>query len=108
MDTKEHGGPAFPQSAVYSQNHDQVYPASAYGAEEGMTLRQYAAINLRVPDSGIDWLDGMIREARILDSSEKILAMLMHPESQAYKPSASAEEARRFAVALMHQRGAAV
>jgi hypothetical protein len=37
------------------------------GQEEGMTLRQYAAIKLRVPDSGIDWLDDMIREANKLD-----------------------------------------
>lgn len=33
-----------------------------YGA--GMTLRQYAAITLRVPDSGTDWLDDMIRKAQ--------------------------------------------
>jgi hypothetical protein len=26
----------------------------------GMTLRQYAAIKLKVPDSGLDWLDAMI------------------------------------------------
>jgi hypothetical protein len=29
----------------------------------GMTLRQYAAIRLRVPDSGTDWLDEMIRKS---------------------------------------------
>ena len=32
--------------------------------ETGMTLRQYAAIKQRVPNSGTDWLDEMIREAR--------------------------------------------
>ena len=32
--------------------------------ETGMTLRQYAAIKLRVPNSGTDWLDEMIRESR--------------------------------------------
>jgi hypothetical protein len=42
------GGPAFPtQVASY----------------EGMTLRQYAAIHLKVPDSGTDWLDAMIRQS---------------------------------------------
>lgn len=30
----------------------------------GMTLRQYAAIHLRVPDSGEEWLDRMIERAR--------------------------------------------
>lgn len=29
-----------------------------------MTLREYAAIQLRVPNSGTDWLDAMIREAQ--------------------------------------------
>ncbi len=28
-----------------------------------MTIRQYAAIKLRVPDSGTDWLDDMIRKS---------------------------------------------
>ena len=40
------GGPAFPS------NRDMRYG--------GMTLRQYAAIKLRVPNSGTDWLDEMI------------------------------------------------
>ena len=30
---------------------------------DGMTLRQYAAIKLRVPDSGEPWLDAMITES---------------------------------------------
>lgn len=34
---------------------------------EGMTLRAYAAIQLRVPDSGIKWLDKMIQRSRELD-----------------------------------------
>jgi hypothetical protein len=32
-----------------------------------MSLRAYAAIHLRVPDSGIEWLDEMIRQSRDLD-----------------------------------------
>ncbi len=31
--------------------------------EPGVTLRQYAAIKLRVPESGTDWLDEMIRKS---------------------------------------------
>jgi hypothetical protein len=31
--------------------------------EPGVTLRQYAAIKLRVPESGTDWLDDMIRKS---------------------------------------------
>lgn len=46
----EDGGNAFP--AMYPNAHNT-----------GMTLRQYAAITLRVPNSGTDWLDAMIRES---------------------------------------------
>lgn len=46
---------------------DDSGPAFAHGNPEqggdpGMTLRQYAAIKLCVPDSGVDWLDAMIRQ----------------------------------------------
>jgi hypothetical protein len=49
------GGPAF-----LTKNYQSVVPLST-GYSEGMTVRQYAAIKLRVPDSGTDWLDDMIR-----------------------------------------------
>ncbi len=35
--------------------------------DERLSLRAYAAIQLRVPDSGIDWLDKMIERSRKLD-----------------------------------------
>lgn len=43
-DKKPDGGPAFPTVEL-----------------DGMSLRQYAVIKLRVPDSGVEWLDEMIR-----------------------------------------------
>ena len=49
------GGPAFP----FVEFDGDGKPAAI---ETGMTLRQYAAIKLRVPNSGTDWLDAMIRE----------------------------------------------
>ena len=57
-DTIDHGGRAFPMS---SGPEPGVYSATHYN--EGMTLRQYAAIKLRVPESGTDWLDDMIRKS---------------------------------------------
>lgn len=67
MSKIEDGGPAFPGGAVR-----KTRPAHDPGADfrvtditepkqSGMTLRQYAAIKLRVPNSGTDWLDEMIR-----------------------------------------------
>ncbi|WP_186267854.1 hypothetical protein [Burkholderia gladioli] len=46
------GGPAFPR-AIQRWN-------DSFENVEGMTLRAYAAIKLRVPNSGIGWLDQMI------------------------------------------------
>ena len=58
------GGPAFPRSAT-----DHCH------SQEGMTLRQYAAIKLCVPDSGTDWLDEMIVKSRNFDVNDSTLAM---------------------------------
>ena len=56
--TKESGGSAFPSD---------VLPSS------GMTLRQYAAIKLKVPESGTDWLDEMITKSLLSDFAAKAL-----------------------------------
>ena len=66
MSKIEDGGPAFPAGAVRKSRpaHD---PGADFRVTDitdpkngGMTLRQYAAIKLRVPNSGTDWLDEMI------------------------------------------------
>lgn len=56
------GGPAFPGQWLDFQplTGEQVVREQW----EGMSLRQYAAIHLRVPDSGVDWMDEMIRKAQ--------------------------------------------
>jgi hypothetical protein len=54
MSNTNTGGPAFPIVVG-----DQM--------TQGMTLRQYAAIKLKVPDSGTDWLDDMIRKSNEID-----------------------------------------
>ena len=57
--TKESSGPAFPAvGRMVDENTFQSF------AEGGMSLRAYAAIKLRVPDSGIYWLDEMIQKSR--------------------------------------------
>ena len=58
MGGKETGGSAFPKPGSHWRKGEVDYYYDA--AKEGMTLRQYAAIKLRVPDSGTDWLDEMI------------------------------------------------
>ncbi len=52
------GEPAFPSPDVFRP--DGTHHAGAF---TGMTLRQYAAIHLRHPDSGTPWLDHMISQS---------------------------------------------
>ena len=56
MSNFENSGPAFPCETVGADEHGEYRLPW-----QGMTLRQYAAIKLRVPNSGTDWLDEMIR-----------------------------------------------
>ena len=65
----EDGGPAF--SVAPTMNPDgSVW----YHGKDSMTLRQYAAIKLRVPQSGLDWLDDMIRESQRNEFAGQALA----------------------------------
>jgi hypothetical protein len=65
----EFPGPARPEP---SQSPAPPVPVIYETTElEGMSLRTFAAIHLRVPDSGIDWLDAMIRRSRELDRESK-------------------------------------
>lgn len=70
MSTIETGGSAFP---LYDHRGD----GQQFLAEIGMTLRQYAAIHLRVPNSGTDWLDDMITESRVMDAAERAMQGLI-------------------------------
>jgi hypothetical protein len=54
MSDIETGGPAFPWCGDLND---------CPTINLGMTLRQYAAIKLRVPNSGTDWLDAMILQS---------------------------------------------
>ena len=57
------GGPAYPTPAGVQHN-------------DGMTLRQYAAIKLAVPDSGLPWLDKMIVQSRSAHINDAMVATL--------------------------------
>lgn len=50
-----------------------VFPSEIGTISKGITLRQYAAIKLRVPNSGTDWLDAMIVAAK----RDELAAMAM-------------------------------
>lgn len=58
MSRTDQDTPAFPIPLQQGQGWSGMAPC------DGMTLRQYAAIKLKVPDSGIDWLDVMIVKSK--------------------------------------------
>ena len=62
-------------------NSEQAFPNPHRTDITGMTLRQYAAIKLKVPDSGTDWLDDMIRQSIKDDFAAKAMqALLSDPD----------------------------
>jgi hypothetical protein len=63
MSKTNNGGSAFPSAERRIKEYYDGTTSEDYVYEDGMTLRQYAAIKLRVPDSGTDWLDDMIRKS---------------------------------------------
>jgi hypothetical protein len=79
--TNDDGGPAFPCLSTHCQRLNE----SEY--DPGMTLRQYAAITLRVPNSGTDWLDEMIREARRDDFAAKAMASIVSALHEGIRPN---------------------
>ncbi|HLG97445.1 MAG TPA: hypothetical protein VKX49_14125 [Bryobacteraceae bacterium] len=56
--------PDLPKSESPAPPVPVIYEATEL---EQMSLRTFAAIHLRVPDSGIEWLDEMIKRSRELD-----------------------------------------
>ena len=44
-----------------------AFPTNMSLYDSGLSQRAYAAIHLRVPDSGLPWLDTMIERARRYD-----------------------------------------
>jgi hypothetical protein len=64
MSDNNDGGPAFPIEACGPIcNQDGLLMFDPQPGSPGLTIRQYAAIHLGVPESGIDWLDEMIVKA---------------------------------------------
>ena len=74
------GGPAFPRTGMCN---NPIGGTSTSVLAEGMTLRQYAAIKLQVPNSGTNWLDEMIVEARRMDLAGQTMAALLRPAGSA-------------------------
>ena len=71
------GAAAFPNSSSREFNSHQERYYEIPG-RPGMSLRQYAAIKLREPNSGTDWLDDMIRESLRNEIAAKAMHQFLH------------------------------
>jgi hypothetical protein len=80
------GGPAFPLQSI----GPEFQPGYS-----GMTLRQYAAIKLCVPDSGLPWLDEMI----VQSNRERLAAAALEKASRGSDRSADEIAKRAFYIA---------
>ena len=81
------GGPAFPTPAGIQHN-------------DGMTLRQYAAIKLCVPNSGLTWLDEMIVQSnRVQSNRERLAAAALEKASRGLDRNADEIAKRAFYIA---------
>ena len=104
MSKFDDGGPAFPGPGLSNlPNGDYIYP------ELGMNLRQYAAIKLRVPNSGADWLDEMIRTSLRDDLAAKAMQAIwscLHPDAVRSESIVfTAKDAHLLADAMLASRG---
>lgn len=62
---------------------DKEYPkdSEAGRPKPGLTARQYAAIHLCIPDSGVDWLDAMILRKQRDDLAARAMQGMLHDAS---------------------------
>lgn len=96
------GGPAFPcgeRFAVIDPFSGKAVENSKAPYFGGMSLRQYAAIKLRVPDSGCEWLDAMIRESRRMDFAGQALASMTVAPDYSKGPCDAAMAERAYVIA---------
>lgn len=70
MSNEDGSGPAFPTGLHNSYGDIVQFP------HDGMTERAYAAIHLRVPDSGLPWMDAMIERARRDDFAKAVFSQV--------------------------------
>lgn len=68
--------------------HDPANPVKDDGEfYMGLSAREYAAIKLRVPDSGTEWLDAMIRKSLRDDFAAKLMqSFVATPDEIATNP----------------------
>jgi len=95
-DALKTGGSAFP-AHLYDDSGRAINAGST-----GLTIRQYAAIHLKVPNSGTDWLDDMIREGSRGEMAGRAMqGLLQNPSWDKHSYSELAAGAHGYADAML-------
>lgn len=95
--------PAFP---IAFQEHDASgMPLTEMYTHGGMTMREYAAIKLRVPGCGEEWLDEMIKQSLRDEFAEKALQGLLGDHSYEKPIDELVNWSYRIADAMLAERG---
>lgn len=87
MEQKKDGGPAFPYEITTSEDGR----SREWETNEGMTLRDYACIHLRVPETNHGWLNELIRTAQRDELAAKAMLVAMEKALGAPTDEESAE-----------------
>ena len=95
---KDNDIPAFPGQQILSPNGtwNQTW-------EPGMTFREYAAIKLRIPDSGTEWVDVMITKAQRRDLAGLAMQGMFAGDWEEMDAYRIAEEAFKQADAMLRE-----
>ena len=75
---KNNGGPAFPTPIDGVGNYADPHYAKEGVQGPGMTLREYACIHLRVPETNHDWLNELIRKSQRDEFAAKAMVYYMN------------------------------
>lgn len=102
MSINNDGGPAFPCKVPLRGLGDD----DEFVYFEGMALWQHAAIMLRVPESGIEWLDAMILRAKRDELAAKAMQAFGNSRFNEYTNEAIAREAYKIADKMLEAGGA--
>lgn len=99
MSAKKSPPPKSPADPAYPEVIGLPQGGFMHG-RSGMTIRQHAAIALCVPDSGVDWLDRMIEDARREKLAGVIWQGMLADPSYTVTAEALGEEVFRLAAAV--------
>ena len=99
---KNDGGPAFPFEHATKSGPNGTVNEWVYC--DGMTLRQYACIYLRVPETGEEWLDDIIRRAQKDDFAAKAMQAMVSNGGSLAGDGGTASRAYGMADAMLKAR----